>query len=63
MKIWGKPLLSVNDKGDVTNVLIIDTEGICKENENESKKIVSLALLLSNVLIFNSQGNLKKEAV
>lgn len=54
--MWGKPLLSVDQSGHVTHVLVIDTEGFGSCDEVYDKRIIILALLLSTCFMYNSKG-------
>lgn len=53
------------DSGTVTNVLIIDTEGLGAFNATSShdSRIFSLALLLSSYFIYNSVGTIDEQAI
>jgi hypothetical protein len=61
--VWGKPLLSVDEQGKITNVLVIDTEGFGCIDEVYDKRIIILALLLSSCFIYNSKGNIDRSSL
>jgi len=63
--IWGRPLKIKNKHNEEINVLIIDTEGLgaLDVDANHDNKIFSLALLLSNVFIYNSMGTIDEYSI
>jgi hypothetical protein len=61
--VWGKPLLAYNEEGKVSNVLVIDSEGFASVDSTHDKRVVTLALLLSNCFLYNSKGPIDKDSV
>lgn len=63
--LYTKTLNCVNDRGDVFEALVMDTEGIgaLDADNTHDSRIFSLALLLSSFFIYNSSGSIDESAV
>lgn len=58
--IWRKPILAETQTGEIANVLLMDTEGFNSCSETEDKRLIILALLISNTFMYNSIGVIDK---
>lgn len=56
--VWGKPILGQTEKNEAINVLVLDTEGISSldQEANYDMKVITMSILLSSLLIYNSIG-------
>jgi hypothetical protein len=63
--IWGKPLIYKNEKDEIINVIVMDSEGLgsTEEDINHDLKLFSLTLLLSSMFIYNTIGAIDENAI
>lgn len=54
--VWNKPLLATNSDGQICTMLFIDSEGFTLEENQNQKKLLSMTLLLSSCILYNSIG-------
>ena len=62
--LWKRPYLLKTEEGDLT-VLILDTEGLAAfdEEANHDTKVMTLSLLISSLMIYNSMGPIDETAL
>lgn len=58
--VWGKPLILKNEKDEIINVCVLDSEGLgsIEEDVNHDLRLFSLTLLLSSMFIYNTLGSI-----
>jgi hypothetical protein len=63
--IWGKPLIYKNEKDEMINVVVMDSEGLgsTEEDINHDLRLFSLTLLLSSMFIYNTLGAIDEHAI
>ena len=56
--IWGKPLIMNNEKDEIVNVIVMDSEGLgsIEEDINHDLRLCSITLLLSSTFLYNTMG-------
>lgn len=56
--VWGKPLIFKNEKDEIINVLVLDSEGLgsTEEDINHDLRLFSITLLLSSAFMYNTVG-------
>ena len=63
--VWGKPLILKNEKDEIINVCVLDSEGLgsTEEDVNHDLRLLSLTLLLSSMFIYNTLGSIDEQAI
>lgn len=63
--LWGKPLKGESDDGRITNVLVVDSEGLGAVDQDSTHdcRIFALVLLMSSLFIYNSVGTIDENAI
>ena len=63
--IWGKPLKGESEDGKITNVLVIDSEGLGAVDQDSTHdcRIFAIVLLISSLFIYNSVGTIDENAI
>lgn len=63
--VWGKPLILKNDKDEIINVCVLDSEGLgsIEEDINHDLRLFSITLLLSSMFIYNTLGSIDEHAL
>jgi hypothetical protein len=63
--MWGKPMKGESEDGKITNVLVIDSEGLGAVDQDSSHdcRIFAIVLLISSLFIYNSVGTIDENAV
>lgn len=54
--IWSKPILAYNQENNVASIILVDSEGFSMGEREKEKIIISIILLLSDCLLYNSIG-------
>ena len=63
--MWGKPLKGESEDGKITNVIVIDSEGLGAVDQDSTHdcRIFAIVLLISSLFIYNSQGTIDENAI
>jgi thymidylate synthase ThyX len=63
--LWGKPLKGESDDGRITNVLVVDSEGLGAVDQDSTHdcRIFAIVLLISSLFIYNSVGTIDENAI
>ena len=63
--MWAKPLKGETDDGKITNVLVIDSEGLGAVDQDSTHdcRIFAIVLLISSLFIYNSVGTIDENAI
>lgn len=63
--IWAKPLKGEAEDGKITNVLVVDSEGLGAVDQDSTHdcRIFAIVLLISSLFIYNSVGTIDENAI
>jgi hypothetical protein len=63
--VWGKPLIFKNEKDEMINVVVMDSEGLgsTEEDQNHDLRLFSITLLLSSIFLYNTMGAIDEPAI
>lgn len=63
--MWAKPLKGESEDGKITNVLVIDSEGLGAVDQDSTHdcRIFAIVLLISSLFIYNSTGTIDENAI
>jgi hypothetical protein len=63
--LWGKPLKGESEDGKITNVLVVDSEGLGAVDQDSTHdcRIFAIVLLISSLFIYNSVGTIDENAI
>ena len=63
--MWGKPLKSESEDGKITNLIVIDSEGLgaIDQDSTHDCRIFAIVLLISSLFVYNSQGTIDENAI
>ncbi len=63
--IWGRPIKARTEKGELTNLLVLDSEGLGSNERDRDYdcKIFVFILLLSSVILYNQIGAIDENSL
>lgn len=63
--MWAKPLKGHTPSGEISNVIVIDSEGLgaVDQDNNHDCRIFALVLLISSMFLYNSTGTIDENAI